>query len=136
MKGGEGWRERHSHTKAKKTLFSLKPLPFFPSFSLSQLFSFRDSHTLSHHPLPMTYSTSFSTTRHVHIHNEHKLKSTQHSFHFIVFLSCSNSLLLHLFLNPSRIVLFILFHLCLINHTTLINHNLDRANHTMHLKST
>ena len=72
--------------KSKKMLFSLKP--FFPSFSFFSLFqtlSFPDSLLLCHNPLTITHSTLFSSTTHVHVHNEHKPKTntTYNSFHCV-----------------------------------------------------
>ena len=97
MKGGKGWSERHSHTKEKKKkmLFSLKPLfpLLFPFFPLFQSLSFPDSLMLCNYPLSTTHSTPLSCVRHLYNHNEHKPKPSQHSIHFIVFLSCSFSLL-------------------------------------------
>ena len=97
---GEGRSERDGH-KSKKTLFSLKPL--FSFLSLFQTLSFPDSLMLSHHSLSITQSTPFSSTRHVHICNEHKPKTTQHS----IYLSCfSHVHFLFYIVFPLQIVFF------------------------------
>ena len=82
---GEMWVWKAQSDKCKKIVFSLKQLsPFFP-----QTLSFPVFLLLCHHPLFITDSTSFSSTTHVHIHNEHNSKPTQHPFPLIMFLSCS-----------------------------------------------
>ena len=114
---GKGCGERHSHTKSKKMLFSLKPL--FPSFSLLFFFfpthSFPDSLLLCHHPLSITQSTFISSVTHVHIRNEHKPKPTQHSIYFFVFISCSNYLSPHLSSTSHLTQIISLFRLCAIH---------------------
>ena len=107
MKGGIiGVKKKHSHTKAQRCScpsnhFSTS----FPFFSLFQTLSFPDTlavqlSTLYHQNI--TQSTSLSCVTHMHTHNEHKHKPTQHSIHFIVFLSCSFfSFITSFFINKS-----------------------------------
>ena len=72
--------------KQKDALFPQTTFPLlFPFFSLFQTLSFPDSLLLCHNLLTITHSTLFSSTTHVHVHNEHKPKTntTYNSFHCV-----------------------------------------------------
>ena len=96
--GGKGWSEKDTVTqKQKDALFPQTTFPLlFPSFFFPTL-SFPDSLLLRYHPLyhppSMSKTTSFQCATYVHIHNEHKLKPTQHQlvssyFSHVHFLFC------------------------------------------------
>ena len=94
MKGGKDGVKDTVTQKQKDALFPQTTFPLLSLFSLfSQSLSFPDSLMLCNYPLSTTHSTPLSCVRHLYNHNEHKPKPSQHSIHFIVFLSCSFSLL-------------------------------------------
>ena len=94
----KGWSERHGHTKAKRRSFPSNHFPpSFPFFFFFPTLSFPDSLLLRYHPLyhplSMSKTTSFQCATYVHIHDEHKLKPTQHQlvssyFSHVHFLFC------------------------------------------------
>ena len=119
-KGGEERSERHGHTKAKRNSFSSNHFsPSFPFFLFSQSFSFPDTLLLSHHPLSISNSTI--PTRNICAHLQWtQIKPTQNSIHFIILLSCSNSLLLHISSISYLTPIITLSWLCIMHKTIFI----------------
>ena len=125
-KRGERMEWKIQSRKSKKMLFSLKPL--FPFFSL--LFQTLFLSWLSPPVPPSTLYRLFNTFQratYVHIHNKHKPKPTPSPIHFVVFLSCSFSLLSRLSSTTNLWLIITLLWLCTMYQTTFIYYNHDRT---------
>ena len=95
----KGWNERHSHKKAKRHSFPSNH--FSPSFLFfllfSQLFPFPTVSCCANITLYYSFNILFTHDTCAHPQCTQTQRTTQHSIHFIVFLSCSFSLLTHIY---------------------------------------